>query len=188
MGKHSFKTLVKNSCERACFRDLMEEKKKLSKGRDIVYTTLETQKYLSSDSGLSLDNMRRIYHVRCRELPLKNNFPSAFKDESCLLPSCTFKDSQEHIFSSGCFSTDSEREILNLNLKYKDIFSSDVHLQVIITNIMYSKLEKRKKIITLGKGFPLDPSRVPKLGIQKAKMKMRMQSKNKSKNPHKQTN
>ena len=79
MGKQSFKQLVKESCENACFRRLVSEKEKLSKGSEIVYTKLETQPYLLPDSGLSVEMMRNFFHVKCRELPVKANFPSAFE-------------------------------------------------------------------------------------------------------------
>ena len=126
-----------------------------------------------------------IYHVRCRELNLKNNFPSASKDKKCLFPSCMQKDSQEHVFSSDCFSTGSEIEIVNPNINYTDIFSSHVQLQVNIVNIMYAKLEIRRTFITLAEGFPLDPRGLSTLGIQKAKIKTKM--KNRNRNQHKQT-
>ena len=118
--------------------------------------------------------MRRIFHIRSRELPLKTNFQYNFKDLSCLKPRCNDTDSQIHIFSSNCFSD--QNEIVTNEIKYSDIFGHNVQLQVNVTNIMYSKLEQRKKFMTLsGEGFPLDPrsTKLPKLGIQKAKQKQK---------------
>ena len=186
MGKNVFKQLVKESCDTACFKQLLVEKLKLSKGKDISYSLLETQPYLMSESGVSIENMRRIYHVRCREIPLKTNFLSAFEDDSCLFPLCTDKDSQNHIFASNCFS--SNNQIIQTNVRYSDIFGFDVELQVNNVNILFSRLEKRKQFITLsGRGFPMDPrskQQLPRLGIQKAKInnkiKKRMNIHNKS--------
>ena len=172
MSKNAFKMLVKSHCDNACFQYLISEKLKLSKGSEICYDKLETHSYLSPESGLSLETMRRIFHIRSRELPLKTNFRYNFKDLSCLHPSCSDTDSQIHIFSSNCFSD--QNEIVTNEIKYSDIFGHNVQLQVNVTNIMYSKLEQRKKFMTLsGEGFPLDPrsTKLPKLGIQKAKQK-----------------
>ena len=123
MGKQSFKLLVKESCDIASFKNLSAEKDKLSKGKDIKYVTFQTQPYLMSDSGLSVETMRKIYHIKCRELPVKANFPSAFENNFCLFPYCTNEDSQYHIFSSNCFISDSINEITDTSVKYSDIFS-----------------------------------------------------------------
>ena len=66
MGKRQFKVLVKKSCEKACFNKLISEKEKLSKGKEIIHERLKTQPYLKSESGLSPETMRRIYHVKYR--------------------------------------------------------------------------------------------------------------------------
>ena len=134
--------------------------------------TFQTQPHLMSDSGLSVETMRKIYHIKCRELPVKANFPSAFENNFCLFPYCTNEDSQYHIFSSNCFISDSINEITDTSVKYSDIFSDNIQSQVNVVNIMFSRLERRKKYITLSvKGFPLDPRsrHVSTLGIRKAK-------------------
>ena len=101
------------SCKKECFLSLKREKESLRKGHEICYVSLETQSYLLSSSGVSLENMRRIYQLRTREIHLKENFPSAYPDTECLFPGCTEKDSQRHIFESSCFSESSELGILN---------------------------------------------------------------------------
>ena len=45
----------------------------LSKGKEIIYTKLETQAYLLPGYGISFSEMRNIYHLRCRENYLKCN-------------------------------------------------------------------------------------------------------------------
>ena len=172
MSKKSFKMFMKKAFNNACFEYLISEKAKLSKGSDIIYCKLETQSYLSSESGLSIENMRRIYQIRCRELPVKKNYPHAFKDVSCLHPDCGESDSQIHIFSSNCFA--GQNVLVQENVNYSDIFGNDPKEQVKIANIMFSKLQNRMKFITLSDGgFPMDPSskKMPKLGNKKAKRK-----------------
>ena len=100
-----------------------------------------------SESGLSIETMRRIYHTKCRELPMKMNFPSAYTNNFCLFPTCMEKDSQNHIFESKCFSP--ENEIIETNINYADIFSNDVIAQVRVIKILFSRLDIRSKYITL---------------------------------------
>ena len=98
MTKQKFKALVKSSCETACFRYLLNEKQKLSKGKELIYTKFETQMYLNPGMGISVDTMRKIYHIRCREVFVKCNFPSAFSDKKCLAPHVEI-DEQSHVYS-----------------------------------------------------------------------------------------
>ena len=114
MSKKSFKALVKESCHNASFTSLIKEKDSRSKGREIKYESLKTQGYLLPENGLNVEQMRRIYHVRCREIDLKANFPSASADSICPSSECSSEDSQSHLFKSKCFSENNE--IMNNNI------------------------------------------------------------------------
>ena len=103
LNKSNFKRLVKNAIKRECFRTLMKEKESLRKGQDLQYDSLEMQPYLLSNNGLSVKNMRKIYHMRSREIQLKCSYPSAFKDTSCPYQGCESQDTQKHLFASLCF-------------------------------------------------------------------------------------
>ena len=46
LPKQIFKIMVKRTCKDACFQVLINEKQKLSKGREIEYDNFETQAYL----------------------------------------------------------------------------------------------------------------------------------------------
>ena len=114
---------------------------------------------------------------------MKTNFPSAFTNNFCLFPTCMEKDSQNHIFESKCFSP--ENEITETNINYADIFSNDVIAQVRVIKILFSRLDIRRKYITLsGEGFPMDPrSRpTPNLKIRKAKLRNKRKYKSKTNN------
>ena len=120
MGKKVFKQLVKESCEIACFKSLIREKEKLSKGSEITYTDFKSQPYLMSDSELSVEMMRKIYHIRTRELPVKANFPPAFEYKLCRFPHCFNENNQKHIFDSVCFSAGRQYQIIDKNITYAD--------------------------------------------------------------------
>ena len=164
--------MIRQACEKACFKFLLKEKNKISKGKEIHYAKLEMQPYLTSKSGISTDSMRRIYHIRCRELPVKANFPMMFKnDKKCFFPFCTNDDSQYHIYTSTCFSK--SNEVIDKIYDYSDIFTNNISAQFRIERIFVQKLEERKKYMTLyDKEFPADP-RTTASGIKKAMFKVK---------------
>ena len=125
--------------------------------------------------------MRKIYHIRCREVPVKANFPSAHKNILCLFPSCQNDDSQIHIYESKCFS---QNEIDIDIAHFSSIYSSDVNAQVKVMNILYARLETRKQFMALSaKELPDDPRRKYSLnlGIKKAKLRKTKKTKQSSK-------
>ena len=172
MTKSTFKLLVKNSCESTSFSSLMKERENLSKGQEITYDSLKIQRYLTHDSRLSIESMRRIYHVRCREIQVKSNYPSSFSDTKCPFSDCEKQDTQTHLFESYCFSE--QKEIMNINnAQYEDIFGCDIEAKVNVVQIIFSKLENRRKFLS-NEGIPADPRGETisfKLGIQKANQK-----------------
>ena len=173
MSKEKFKSLVKKSTETAALKSLVTEVGKRSKGKEIAYECLGMQSYLQSSSGLSLESMRRIYHIRCREIQVKANFPSSEEDQSCPFPGCTSPDTQLHLFSSSCFSENNE--VTKTNTQYNDIFGLNIEAQFDVMQIIFSRLEKRRTFLSFPvEGFPADPRRrLPSsnLGIQKAKIR-----------------
>ena len=173
-NKMKFKALVKQSCEKAAFLSLLKQKESLSKGKNLEYNCFEIQPYFKPESNLSLETMRRIYSVKCREIPVKANFTSAYKDATCPFTDCTALDTQKHLFDSSCFSNDNQ--LIQYNTQYEDIFGTDIQAQVKVIKIFFSRLQIRNKFLTLtGQGIPADPSTrttvPPRLGIQKAKSK-----------------
>ena len=176
MSKRNFKSLVKSSCEKACFKYLLSERSKLSKGKEIEYTKLETQPYLKPGMSLTVDSMRKIYHIRCREVYLKCNYPSAFGDKKCPAPH-TEMDQQNHVFNCLYFSK--ENEIVSSKLIYEDIFKNNVKNQVEIMTVFYARLEVRRSYLPPQQRAPADPSRVPgrRFGIREAKLKYKFNNK-----------
>lgn len=173
MSKSQFKNIVTKAGDEACLNALLKEKERLSKGSEICYRELKTQPYLLSPSGLSAEEMRRIYHIRTRELPLKANYPAANKDRDCLFPGCTSEDSQMHLYQSSCFSD--KTTVQCREVAYKDIFGSNIRKQIIVMQLIFSKLQERAKYLPQSnRGLPADPRQKTNfvtLGIQKAKLK-----------------
>ena len=110
--------------------------------------------------------MKRIFHMRNREIFVKSNFPSAFKDTNCFFPGCPGSDEQSHIYDSSCFSGDNE--IVKQNVDYSAIFGRNISEQKIVVQIFFTKLEKRAKYLTpYDMGSSKDPRRST-FGIQRA--------------------
>ena len=146
MSKYSFKNMIKNACIKTAFKYLLTEKFKLSKGSGIEYTQLKTQNYLQPDSQLLLYNMRNIFMIRLRNLPIKCNFPSMYKDRKCISPRCSDEESQIHIYS--CKYLEDTNMICDTNTKYSDVFSSDVQKQYKVMQIMRQHYINRQKILS----------------------------------------
>ena len=108
LSKRKFKAIVKSACKDACFRKLLSQKQKLSKGSEIDYIKFETQSYLKPGHGLPTETMRKIYHTRYRETYLKCNFPAQFSDKRCLSPCVNGEDREKHIFHCIYFSNRNE--------------------------------------------------------------------------------
>ena len=55
--KPNLKQLVKKLCEDACFLNLLDQKAKISKGKEIEFKSFKMQPYLSSGTNLSSDDI-----------------------------------------------------------------------------------------------------------------------------------
>ena len=181
-SKQIFKKIVKEQSQIAFLNQLNKEKMKLSKGNNLNYPQLKLQSYLKSNSNLTSETMKRIMKIRLRDIPVKCNFPGAFSDNKCVAaPLCDKSESNEHLFS--CEYLAAGNEMTENNIKYEHIFSDNVQVQEQIANIMFSRLEKRNRLINpSGKG-PADPRRrgLPSLGIKKTRRQQNKTKKNKCK-------
>ena len=84
-SKKSFKTLVKDSVKKKAFQELVKRQKEHSKGKEICYRDLGLQKYLKSESPLSIEEKRFLFAARTRGLEVANNFKQGKQDLKCRL-------------------------------------------------------------------------------------------------------
>ena len=158
MSKAKWKILVRKQTKKACFKSLMRDKAKLSKGKEILYTNLETQSYFKPGNTLSTTTKRRIFKARSRDMMLKCNFPNAFGDLQCVT-GCdkNSRDDQPHLFH--CYLL-SDNAVSAENIMYDDLFQqNNVVKQEQVVNILFKHFDKRKQFLSpdadrLG---PLDP-------------------------------
>ena len=104
------------------------------------------QIYFKSKNCLSADSMRKIYSLRTRSLPLKCKAPSKYTDRLCLATGCLREDQEEHVYECAYLSEE-EQVVQQLDIKYEDLFSSDVHKQETIKNIFFGNYLKRAKYL-----------------------------------------
>ena len=72
-SKESFKSLVKESCAKLAFSNLMKEKEGLSKMNNLTYGKLEMQEYLSTDK-LNSQQKRLLYRIRTRTIDTPDSY------------------------------------------------------------------------------------------------------------------
>ena len=152
MTKREVKQKLKEAISKAAFEFLLTKKTQQSKGKEVQYNKLETQKYLRPESNLSLTMMRRIFQLRTRNLLIKRNFPNKFSDWSCVVPECDKEDSQPELLK--CEYLDPKSTIGQNGIEYDDLFSDSVEKQVLITRIIYQKYQSRDKYLA---SSPEDP-------------------------------
>ena len=147
MSKKIFNFNVKNACKQACFKSLISDKKKLSKGKEIEYTEHKMQEYLQPGNCLSTDSMRWIFAIRSRDLSLRGNFPGAQKENKCVIEQCPeMLETQFHLFVYPFLS--SCNEIVSCDISYNDIFMNNVEKQHEVMKIMRSRYERRRRLMT----------------------------------------
>ena len=145
-SKYMFKKVVKQACFKAAFKYLIYEKQKLSKGANLEYSSLKTQSYLKSGTGLNTQDIKEIFSIRTRNLFLKTNFPGMFSDDKCVKKPCNERDTEFHLFNSDCFKK--ENTIVQINLDYNQIFSNDVSKQKLIKDIIIDRYKTRSNILS----------------------------------------
>ena len=141
----------------------------MSKGKEIVYQSFETQKYLKGESKLSKESQRKILHIRIRDVFVKSNFPMAFSDTLCSAPiSCKNEKTQSHVYS--CIFLSQKNQISSSDIKFEQIFGDCTTQQEIVSEIFFQRFNKLKEYFASrnqNAGRPGDP-RIS-LGIKEAR-------------------
>ena len=145
LSKKKFKDMVSNACDRACFDKLIKEKEKLSKGKEIMYEDFEVQEFMKPKAKLSIEEVRRILHIRIRDLDIKGNFPKANESMKCSASKeCNEEEVQSHIFD--CIYLKPANELIEEKVEYDDIFVNEPNKQIRVMRILFSRLERRKQM------------------------------------------
>ena len=105
------------------------------------------QDYLkpSQNTTRKVQDMKFLFSLRSRMVPVKCNYKGEFKDYNCDL--CKLKgtktyDTQEHLMR--CTELSTGKEIIKTCIQYSDIFKTNVSNQFNITHILRNKYQRRK--------------------------------------------
>ena len=118
----------------------MKEREGNSKGKEIKYDELSTQKYLQPGNEITAESMKWIFSIRSRDLAIKGNFKGAHEDKECVIEKCNEVETQRHIYTCP-FLTD-PNELIPTNVTYDDIFGDNVEKQVKVMLTMKSRILK----------------------------------------------
>ena len=139
MSETVFKDKVKKSVKSAAFQYLDNEGSGKSKIKSDEYTCLKTQEYLLS-SELTTAEKKFLFQLRTRMICVKNNYKSGQDDLLCPLCQAT-EDTQEHVLSCPVIARRVKIVSRQDDVKYENIFSSDIKKQAAVTRL-FMKLWK----------------------------------------------
>ena len=133
--------MVRKKTEKSAPRYLNKMKGKHSKVMDVSHLCLEMQPYLEA-KNTTIQERKFLFSLRCRMVDVKTNFREKYPDTKC--PCCQVEeDKQEHLLT--CTKLDVPGTVTGSNVRYEDLFSSNIANQVNTMRIIRSRYKLRKK-------------------------------------------
>ena len=144
MTKQKFKKVIKTACYQQALRYLQDEKKFLSKGKDLHYKELKAQCYFEIGNNFSTNDILEILAIRLKDIPLKANNPYLYTDRYCIAKGCIEEETNIHFYNCNLLVPKS-RNLISSSISHQDIYSDDPLKQYRVKEIMMSRLQERKK-------------------------------------------
>ena len=155
--KEPFKSLVKKACRKAAFNFLIGKKNEHSKMRNLTYTNLSMQDYLTS-SKIHPGKAKILFLARVRMLRVSNNYRQSNADLNCPVCSASeidepkYLDDQHHLLHCAKL-VDTPPVANNGNCcKYEDIFSNNIDAMGAVADELEKSLNKRDTILAKKQG------------------------------------
>ena len=147
MKKEKFRSIVKAKIRQSSFKYLKTIKAGHSKMDRLSYTQFEMAQYLNSPLFNS-ESMKLLLALRTRTVEgIKNDFRGMFADIVCPLQ-CGETDTIEHILKCSVLRQNhSSDTILQHDIEYEDIFSSEVMKQKQATELFKELLDVRNNLL-----------------------------------------
>ena len=148
IGTHQYKILVKNKIKAAAFKYLTGLQASHSKVRDIQYSNLEIQAYMTCPTFTN-DEVNMLHALRSRSTDCKTNFRQKYILTNMLCSLCGDEnEDQQHLLRCKLLAKHfKEEELTEGAAKYEDIFSQNVRKQKVITMIYLKLFEIRSKLM-----------------------------------------
>ena len=148
MSAYKFKNLLKSKIEIKALEYL--ERKRGSKGQEIVYRKLEMSEYLLPfNSKLNIEEKRRLFEMRNKMSRIPIHFGN--KEAKCL---CGEEENMPHIYSCKLINNTKP------NIDYNEIYNGNFKNQIKILRRMDNNLEKRNQMKEK-EIYPCDPCDPP---------------------------
>ena len=147
-SKQRFKALVKVKVRNAAFQYLKECQEKHSKMRNLKYSTLKKQEYLSSPIFDS-ESRNLLFRLRTRTVSgIKCDFKGLYTDTTCPL-ACGQEDTIPHLLSCIVLRNyHASTDISISDCKHEHLYSEDVREQKAITEIYKQLVQIRNHILS----------------------------------------
>ena len=118
------KSTLKSSVRKEAFKYLLESQKDMSKIKDIKYTSLKLQSYLSAERATTIKEKSQMFRARTRMLDLKSNFKLGQTDLSCSRCGTGEEESQRHVLSCPAV-TQGDTSVVSDTINYEDLLDED---------------------------------------------------------------
>ena len=146
MSEFKFKSLVKLKTDVQALQYLNEEKNKLKKIKNLIFSELKMAEYLlPSENCISANLAKFIAQIQSQMIDgVKANFSRKYEGnlmcDSCRKSECNQKHLLECPVLIGC------NESLTYIPNYSDLFGNDLHEIVYIAQLMKENLRKKREI------------------------------------------
>ena len=130
--------IVKMKYKEAAYKYLTTLKTSKSNMDHIKYTNLETQPYMCSPIFLRDDSSMLLSHRTRTVRDIRMDFRDMYQDKSCPLTGCTDTDDSLS-YALVCPALQNK---INQDMKYMDVFCSNVQVQKVITTHFATLLRK----------------------------------------------
>ena len=143
MKKEELKNLVKAACEAEALLYLNKKKAEHSKVLHLSHTNWEMQNYMKPNTMLT-EEAKFIFLLRTRMLDVRVNFKNKHKDINC--PNCKeHPDDQPHLLT--CTKLTDGASVARPNLRYENIFESDVQKMLEVSRLLNTNFKIRKQLL-----------------------------------------
>ena len=141
MSKHQLKWLLKSAVKAEAFIYLSDIQSGHSKTKNLQYSGLKLQPYLSSQRETTIKQKATLFKLRTRMLNVRDNFKSGKEDVLC---KCCQKEIESQIHLLSCEKLMDNSLVTNLH-RYEDLFLEDADKVEAIGHILAEKFELFKK-------------------------------------------
>ena len=108
-----------------------------SKGKDIVYSSMQMSEYLlPTNEKLTIDEKRRLFAVKNKMIDIPSNFPKG-RSESETICFCGQREDMNHIYECDIYN----EEVFS---NYEEIYNGEINEQITIFKRFEENFEKRK--------------------------------------------